>query len=807
MLCLRWVRFVFLMLAAGILQRECRASSWFPLGPFGGQVRSLAADPADPSHHLFLGTATGWLYDSHDGGATWMRVAEINNRDDLAVDNILVDRNNPKRLIVGAWVVGKSTDGGIFISEDYGKNWYSQAEMRGQSVRSLARSDSDSKELVAGTLSGVFRSGDNGVHWARISPKDSGEIHEIESVAIDPADPNVIYAGTWHLPWKTTDGGESWHTMKDGIIDDSDVFSIIVDPKNPEIVYASACSGIYKSTNGGDLFHKVQGIPSTARRTRKLAQDPEQLDTVFAGTTEGLYRTTDAGAQWERMTPADVIVNDVYIDPNDSKRVIIATERGGVYRSEDGGTSFEASNDGFSARQVSAYAQDAQDPNTLYVGVVNDKATGGVFQSTDGAVHWTQQSEGLQGRDVFSLLSLPDGGLLAGTAHGIFRFANGTWTESSAKGGSAPRVASHAAARVPAVRPAPLTRAVATVRLPVVRAQPKRNKGKVLVRVRSVVRRSAKGSDRPFVPGRTLRAGGRRAGVKTHPVPRRDGVRRKATVAQRGTRVVAVSSRVRGPIPLRKQAPRTFASAQPAMVARAGLSPKLAEARLTASSAERKETPGRVSSTVYTLARANDVIFAGTSEGLLQSGDGGQRWTVLNIPAMSDVHFLAAVPTSSPVSTTTEEQPVVLLAADLSRASLSLDGGQNWQAVPLPKGLTQIGAVSLDDRKSIWIGGREGIWYTEDGGTEWKNVHDLFLTQVDSLFYDASEGRMLVTAANSTAAFSVELKTRKVSYLNTGWKLRFVRPIGNHLVAATLFDGMVVQPEMIATPLSSPKPE
>ena len=105
----------------------------------------------------------------------------------------------------------------------------------------------------------------------------------------------MIYAGTWHLPWKTTDGGKNWHNIKKGVIDDSDVFSIIIDPEQPKIVFASACSGIYKSENAAELFKKIQGIPSTARRTRVLKQDPANRDVVYAGTTEGLYKTVDGG--------------------------------------------------------------------------------------------------------------------------------------------------------------------------------------------------------------------------------------------------------------------------------------------------------------------------------------------------------------------------------------------------------------------------------------------------------------------------------------------------------------------------------
>ena len=93
----------------------------------------------------------------------------------------------------------------------------------------------------------MYRCEDGALTWRRISPEDHAEIKNIESIAIDPKNPDVVYAGTWHLPWKTDDGGKNWHSIKQGVIDDSDVFSMIVDFSNPSNVFASACSGIYKS--------------------------------------------------------------------------------------------------------------------------------------------------------------------------------------------------------------------------------------------------------------------------------------------------------------------------------------------------------------------------------------------------------------------------------------------------------------------------------------------------------------------------------------------------------------------------------
>src|SRR6185437_782216 len=274
-------------------------------------------------------------------------------------------------------------------------------------------------------LDGIYRSRNAGETWTRISPESSAEIKNIESIAIDPNDPEMIYAGTWHLPWKTTDGGRSWHNIKNGVVDDSDVFSIIIDPKQPQVVYASACSGIYKSESAGELFHKIQGIPFSARRTRVLKQDPENGSVVYAGTTEGLWKTSDAGKSWRRISSPDVIVNDVLVDARDANHVMLATDRSGVLSSSNGGLSFDASNTGFAHRQVTALAIDPDDQNTLFAGVINDKQYGGVFESRDQGAHWRQISSGLAGRDVFALRKAGSH-LLAGTSNGVFELPSGS---------------------------------------------------------------------------------------------------------------------------------------------------------------------------------------------------------------------------------------------------------------------------------------------------------------------------------------------------------------------------------------------
>ena len=393
------------------------AGQWTSLGPDGGDVRSLNFDPKNPDR-IYLGTSTGTLFLSNDGGHNWTRLARLGG-DDNVLDHITIDPQNPKHIYVSAWSVENQQSGDVYRSHDGGNNWEALPGIHGKSVRAMAISASDSKVLVVGALDGVFRTRNGGNSWEQISPGQA-EIKNIESIAIDPRNPDVVYAGTWHLAWKTEDGGANWHHINKGMIDDSDVFSVIVDATDSSVVYASACSGIYKSESAGDLFHKLSGIPFSARRTRVLKQDPNHPATVYAGTTEGLWKTIDGGKSWKRVSNPEVVVNDVLVDPRNSDRVLLATDRSGVLASDNGSQTFVASNHGYTHRYVSSILADRNDPNAIVVGVVNDREWGGVFSTRDSGQSWQQKSAGLGGRDVFALQQAVNGALIAGTNKGMF---------------------------------------------------------------------------------------------------------------------------------------------------------------------------------------------------------------------------------------------------------------------------------------------------------------------------------------------------------------------------------------------------
>ncbi len=199
---------LFLVLLASHTHSSRAQGLWRTVGPDGGDARSLSSVPGRPEH-LYLGTALSTLYESVNGGESWKRLSRLDPADDLVIAHIVVDRADSSRIFVAGWRFDKP-EGGLYISHDAGRTWHEDPGLKNKPVFALVQSSSDPKIFVAGTLEGVFRSTDAGATWTLISPPGSKEIHEVESLAVHPLNPDIIYVGTWHLPWKTSDGGKTW---------------------------------------------------------------------------------------------------------------------------------------------------------------------------------------------------------------------------------------------------------------------------------------------------------------------------------------------------------------------------------------------------------------------------------------------------------------------------------------------------------------------------------------------------------------------------------------------------------------------
>lgn len=380
-----------------------QAQTWHQVGPSGGTVISLAADPNEVNK-LYLGTADGHIFTSSDEGGHWLLLSRLSSAQDDVITHIIVDPRDAKRLYASAWSL-YSNGGGVYRSDDAGHTW-NIIGLAHETVRALAQSPTDPKLLLAGSLTGVYRSTDEGATWHKITPDNHADLRNFDSVAFDFKDNNIIYAGTYHLPWKTIDGGKNWFPVVKGMIDDSDVMNIIVDPSNSDNVHATACSGIYHSTTGGQTWVKYQGIPSVFRRTQLIRMDPTNANTLYAGTTSGLWKTVNE-KDFKRVTPGDWIINALIIDPKNTQRIIIGTERQGVQISNDGGSTFISANNGFQHQHITDVAMDREHPERALVVLTFDNDA--FLATKDGGNSWTTLGPGLKRTDLRHVYASPKG--------------------------------------------------------------------------------------------------------------------------------------------------------------------------------------------------------------------------------------------------------------------------------------------------------------------------------------------------------------------------------------------------------------
>src|SRR5207237_9820173 len=191
------------------------SAEWRLTGPTGGDVRDLVIDPSDPDRFYF-GTLDGQIYTSTDGARTWRMLVNL-NRAGLFVDHIIVDPRNSKVLYVATHRHKES--GGFFKSTDGGLTWRDAPELRKEALHSLAQSESNPNILLAGTITGIFRSTDSGETWtplptgalaAAAAQQRGDQVVDVESLAIDPRNSNVIYVGPCYLCYKRTYADNTW---------------------------------------------------------------------------------------------------------------------------------------------------------------------------------------------------------------------------------------------------------------------------------------------------------------------------------------------------------------------------------------------------------------------------------------------------------------------------------------------------------------------------------------------------------------------------------------------------------------------
>jgi len=648
-------------------------SDWRITGPSGGDVRSLVVDPSDPDRFYF-GTLDGQIYTSTDGARTWRLLVNL-NRPRLFVDHIIVDPRNSKVLYVAAH--RHKDPGGFFKSSDGGITWRESPELKNEALHSLTQSDKNPDFLLAGTFNGIYRSLDAGDTWTALPTQSTPGLVHVESLAIDPRGTNVIYAGTWYLPYKSTDGGQTWRIIKEGIIDDSDIFAINLDPRNPNHIIASACSGIYETNDGGDNWHKVQGIPSQSRRTRAILQHPTIPGLVFAGTTEGFWRSGKGGENnsWMVTTSRQLEINSIAVHPRMPQTVYIATNNYGVMVSRDGGKNFVPTNSGFSGRFVNTIVPDREQPNRVYATTINTTTGGGFFfVSNDGGNTWLPSVRNMPPRLIgYALLQdeRDPNTIYLGTNLGVYRSVDrgASWSTLVGK------------------KPAP----------------PKRTTRK---RARSST--TARTQQRPTNPGER---------IIVAPQISDDVVRKAQEALDRAGYEIGTPDGHLGPRTV--AALKRFQSDRYLPVTGEIDEATIGALGLGSAAANALAHVLTLTEPVNALAAFADAnrksgILAATNAGLYRTFDPAQGWDRVNYGRGFDVRTNA-------ISISPQNPQTIFVGTASTGVLVSRDSGESWEQISGVPATSPINIIAQDATRAshIYVGTKQAFYLSHDGGEHW----------------------------------------------------------------------------------------
>ena len=425
-------------------------------GLFDRTVTMLAIDPKNPQV-IYAGTNGAGVFKSKDGGINW---TEINDGlKSSEVKFLAVDPVNTQIIYVST----SSFNGGLFKSTNSGESWI-QTGLTNNDIEYIIIDHKNPQMLyaIASPGVGVFKSTDGGNSWTRINEEGeivsglSGEL--VYSIAMDPIDANIIYAGTSKeslfskgIFFKSINGGKDWVKLDTGLKCDR-VSAITVDPLNSNIIYVGTrVDGVFKTLDGGQRWEKVSnGLTGTGAWINCFAINSKNSNIIYTGTQDGVYKSMDGGKSWNAIKNIalphltseghnfyeDIIF--ITIDPSNPE-IIYVGKNGycGVYKSTDGGNNWAQINKGFTYKYISVTSLTIDPTNTkiLYTAIGN----GHLFKSTDSGQSWIQIAS--ISNYIYSLVSDPRNTqvIYAGTGmDGLFKSLDGglSWTQTTLKSSS-----------------------------------------------------------------------------------------------------------------------------------------------------------------------------------------------------------------------------------------------------------------------------------------------------------------------------------------------------------------------------------
>jgi large repetitive protein len=346
--CVRWMLLGGLTLVLFAAQGGDRVSAgrniWTTNGPDGaGFINAISYHPQD-SDIAYIGTAGGGVFKTINGGLSWSLITRT-VADLASTTEVRVNPANPSVV------------------------------------------------FAASNLSRIYRSADGGGSWQPAGPslQVGGAFPQVRAFVFDPANANVIYAGTTGGVYVSTNNGDSWAPSNSGL-SSLFVWDLAGDPlSGPTILYAATAGGVFKSINAGASWARIG--QSTVSNAFAIDVDPLGSNRLIVGGSNCIYRSPDAGLTWTTSACLGA-TRDVAFDPIASNVAYASLEGGaGLQKSVDGGTNWNyggVTGGSFAQGKVAIAPTDS---SRLLYGITTG---GGLFRSVNGATSWTAANSGIR---------------------------------------------------------------------------------------------------------------------------------------------------------------------------------------------------------------------------------------------------------------------------------------------------------------------------------------------------------------------------------------------------------------------------
>lgn len=389
------------------------------IGPFRGG-RSVASTGVMGRHHTYyMGSTGGGVWKTTDNGLTWNNISDGFFKTGT-VGAIAVSERDPNVVIVAmgehaARGVMTSMGDGVYKSTDAGKTWTHIGLDKSRHISDVIIHPNNpdiiyvtvqGAQYVPSDDRGIYRSTDGGKTWQKILSVNN--ITGPSSLSMDMNNPRILYAAMWQhqrYSWtmvsggensglyKSTDGGDNWEKMENGLPKEFGKAGISVSRANSERVYAvieaeDKKGGVYRSDDAGKSWKQINSDRINITRSwyyMEIFADPQDENIVYV-LNAPVLKSIDGGKSFSTISVPHGDNHHLWIDPNDNQRLINSND-GGANISHDGGQSWSTQENQPTA-QFYRVITDNQVPYHVYGGQQDNSAIGIASRTNGAGIDW-----------------------------------------------------------------------------------------------------------------------------------------------------------------------------------------------------------------------------------------------------------------------------------------------------------------------------------------------------------------------------------------------------------------------------------